>query len=78
MDSTTEIWLAVLTIMCAIIGSMATWILNRIHGDIKELKSSLMVLPGLDRRITKVEMQLEQCEWHRRSNNGFHEAGANG
>ena len=66
----TDIWLFILGLMCAMIGFMAVWILNSINRDIKELKGALMVIPGLDRRITAVEIHLETCGYHRRHSNG--------
>lgn len=69
----TDIWLFILGIMCAMIGFMAVWILNSINRDIKELKGALMVIPGLDRRLTAVEYHLENCAYHRRHDNGHHE-----
>lgn len=69
----TEIWLFILGIMCAMIGFMAVWILNSINRDIKELKSTLMVIPLLDRRVTAIEIHMENCDFHRRAVNGQRE-----
>ena len=64
MDTT--IWLFILGICCALIGGMAVLILNSIKIDIKDVKTALMVIPNLDRRVTVLETQIVICKYHHR------------